>query len=325
MQGAETVTSVPAAWYPDPAGSLLLRWWDGDGWTTHTVDPAAPSPAVEAPAVEVPAVDVPAPRVAVAVDPIEPMAYVPMAGFGSRSSVLRAPVAATYAGPSGSTLTVWVWLMAAFPVLQVVAAVIITSAFPDVSGGVLRYVFFTAAVIANVALAGRDAALLERRGYTAPRTRWAVIPLVYLIIRTVRVGRLSLWPLLVWAVTELVLIALVVLAVLLPLFLEWRADAGYVDAGAPAVPYPDAVPLSPQEREWELTQAGMEETLLQDFSAAGLRVESVDCAPLTSTAPGTIALCVIDAETGLLEVNAQVTGPEDLYTAFVVNGGRSLG
>ncbi|WP_157156460.1 MULTISPECIES: DUF2510 domain-containing protein [unclassified Diaminobutyricimonas] len=27
------VPSAPAGWYPDPLGTTLLRWWNGDGWT----------------------------------------------------------------------------------------------------------------------------------------------------------------------------------------------------------------------------------------------------------------------------------------------------
>src|SRR5438105_9865345 len=32
-------------WYPDPWRPGQRRWWDGNGWTDHTWDPAAP-PAV---------------------------------------------------------------------------------------------------------------------------------------------------------------------------------------------------------------------------------------------------------------------------------------
>lgn len=36
-----------AGWYADPAGSPLLRWWDGDAWTDHLAPasgPGAPLP-----------------------------------------------------------------------------------------------------------------------------------------------------------------------------------------------------------------------------------------------------------------------------------------
>lgn len=32
---------VPEGWYPDPAGSPMLRWWNGEGWTEHTLSDAA--------------------------------------------------------------------------------------------------------------------------------------------------------------------------------------------------------------------------------------------------------------------------------------------
>lgn len=44
--------SVPAGWYPDPAGGARSRWWDGTQWTEHfqePYDPAAAAAALKAP------------------------------------------------------------------------------------------------------------------------------------------------------------------------------------------------------------------------------------------------------------------------------------
>lgn len=35
--------SVPAGWYPDPAGTPRQRWWDGTSWTENYTEPATAS------------------------------------------------------------------------------------------------------------------------------------------------------------------------------------------------------------------------------------------------------------------------------------------
>jgi hypothetical protein len=34
--------SIPAGWYPDPAGGAGKRWWDGTTWTTNVREPEEP-------------------------------------------------------------------------------------------------------------------------------------------------------------------------------------------------------------------------------------------------------------------------------------------
>lgn len=72
MRVTDVVTGLPpAAWYPDPSDPGILRWWDGESWSTHTMtNPAEPAPvvAVEPVAVEPVAVE----AVAVEPAPIEP-------------------------------------------------------------------------------------------------------------------------------------------------------------------------------------------------------------------------------------------------------------
>ena len=48
-----TIVPVPG-FYPDPAGSTSLRWWDGERWTTQLSAPAAPVEVVPPPPVSPP-------------------------------------------------------------------------------------------------------------------------------------------------------------------------------------------------------------------------------------------------------------------------------
>lgn len=36
--------TTPAGWYPDPAGSVRRRYWDGQQWTDHYTDPVIVTP-----------------------------------------------------------------------------------------------------------------------------------------------------------------------------------------------------------------------------------------------------------------------------------------
>ncbi|WP_157802301.1 DUF2510 domain-containing protein [Diaminobutyricimonas aerilata] len=44
MSAPELTGQPRAAWYPDPADRLRLRWWDGSRWTPHTARRATSAP-----------------------------------------------------------------------------------------------------------------------------------------------------------------------------------------------------------------------------------------------------------------------------------------
>jgi len=45
---SNTATQLPPfGWYPDPAGSYMLRWWDGQSWTNRLEKPRPEIQAAE--------------------------------------------------------------------------------------------------------------------------------------------------------------------------------------------------------------------------------------------------------------------------------------
>src|ERR1700687_2728917 len=48
--GGPSNQPTPGGWYPDPAGSNRLRYWDGNRWTDDWASPAGPSGPTPPPA-----------------------------------------------------------------------------------------------------------------------------------------------------------------------------------------------------------------------------------------------------------------------------------
>jgi len=211
-------TSVPAAWYPDPADSRQLRYWDGLGWTGQLApNPQAPAepfrsdstrsrrenkqPAHVAEPITGSTRFIPAPSTMVEPD----YTYVPMVRGTSPSAPRRA---VPHTGP---TSTPAIWLYVFTPLL----AVPFLAVGPGLDTGdvwsVARAALLAVMVVALAVLAGLDHVQLQRREIpNAPTSLVGIIPIVFVIDRTARVGRSGVPVLLVSLLVQAAVAALVV-------------------------------------------------------------------------------------------------------------------
>ncbi len=219
-----TGSPIPAGWYRDPGGSGQLRWWDGTAWTAHLAPVPVPAPAPAPVPTVAPA---PVPTVAPAVVPahapiVTTPTFTPAAPAVAPTQVLEEDKYVPFQNPwtsSGSTYgaygsgqpfrpTQWntggVWMLATsiFWVLLVEGG-LVAAAYAALGATALvgltgftstgYFVAGGAGVVAwllMVLAAARDNAALKRIGYSnPPSVLWIILiaPLVYLIIRTVRV------------------------------------------------------------------------------------------------------------------------------------------
>jgi Domain of unknown function (DUF4333)/Protein of unknown function (DUF2510) len=170
----------PAGWFPDPMDAQRQRWWTGEEWTDHLVDPTTGSPLSEA--VETPGPD-PAERV-----------YVPMADYDASAWTTSRPLNST--PESGYTLPIW--LLACTPVLYFILIIIeyrlALNATPSVqtslSADISGLVVLTIVLAAWVLLAIWDYATLKKRGLPAPTPVWVLLSiLAYFIARRIVLKR----------------------------------------------------------------------------------------------------------------------------------------
>lgn len=186
-------TSVPAAWYPDPADARQLRYWDGIGWTGQM----APNPQTPVVAAQGFATPTSAPRhilepitgssafVPMPSTMVDPdYSYVPMLRGTSPSGTVRVKV------PDGPTSTPAIWLYVFVPLLALPFLVIGPAVDPGDVWSFARAGLLGLMVVALAVLAGIDrASLLRREVLNSPTALVGIIPLVFMIERTRRVGR----------------------------------------------------------------------------------------------------------------------------------------
>jgi hypothetical protein len=182
--------TIAAGWYSDPADATSLRWWNGSNWTQHVqqrpaavaVQPVAAAPVVATPVVEPPIVE-------------NPVAQSPAA----ESSLVAASAVAETSGEERSTSlspnTVSSWFVALSPFYYAIAFIIALPALASIASltilgeiaGAIIAIPFVIALIFAIA----DFSALKKRGLARPASPgWMFLtPLVYLIVRTVRVRR----------------------------------------------------------------------------------------------------------------------------------------
>ena len=178
---------TPAGWYPDPAGTDQLRWWDGAAWTAHLSPRPTPVPS-------------PAPYVA------------PTPQFSPQATQMGSNnLYGNYGGGSygmtmqDATPTRWntpaIWIIIFLPFVIVALAwlvlppIVIAVAANPADAGLLGFGDFGTVVVLYaiyIALAYSDRRKLREWGYTNPPSPWwMLLAIVYLILRTSRVRRES--------------------------------------------------------------------------------------------------------------------------------------
>ncbi|MBO9578508.1 MAG: DUF2510 domain-containing protein [Microbacteriaceae bacterium] len=247
--------SIPAGWYPDPAGSPQQRWWDGMRWTDQL---SAPQNApVYAAGPVAPAGYQPGQQAGY---PAQPQ-YYGQAGYQQQPYHAQSPYLQQQltAPPGTSPQTAWIWLVVLVPLLGLLPLLfvdfghylngIVTETVSSPDGGVTSAELALAADPANgistaltwlsrilcIVFAALDWRALQRRGVVRP-FHWAWgffsligLPIVYIIGRDIvarrRTGR--------WSGAMWVSIAIVVLGVIVSIAaFVWVFGAAYQAASA---------------------------------------------------------------------------------------------
>lgn len=173
-----------------------------------------------------------------------------------------------------------IWLFALLPILTTAAiavAYFVLGYFPDIPW----WAALGGPISLYLLLARSDQKKLETIGHsrlTSPF--WALLPLVFLIIRTVRLGKRALAPLLVSILGGVVMAAATVLVVLPMLAL---AAVG-------------SLAQSPEQRAIDLTPAGAAAVVTADLAFDDVVVTDTVCAAFPTLDVGAQTTCTFTAE-----------------------------
>ena len=138
--------------------------------------------------------------------------YVPMGGPDGGRAARSTPLI-DLRKFSANTAAIWFivflpWIHVALVVvaLQMITSIVAPGTFGDSTqaqiGNVLAFVAVDLLVFAavQILLAGSDSRILRSRGFAAPNAWWMLVPVVFMILRTVKTGARGVVHLVMWAI-----------------------------------------------------------------------------------------------------------------------------
>jgi hypothetical protein len=280
------------AWYPDPADSARVRWWDGTGWTEHTreLTPAGP------------------------VQP-EPEPYVPMKHAIEVERPRAWPVGEIAVRPGGP-FTAAILLFTLLPLVEAFGPTLL----PGADQLVVRAATGIVVIAASIALAFWDRNALDAHGYSRsnlPHPAFAVIPIFYLVVRIFRIGAVSIIFVIIWGGIQAGAYAFEI------------GDAAGLSGGTLPVGAAPAntsghdldPPYSAADRAFLLTVSGMEAKVAHDATTDA----TVTCQPLPLTTLGATTTCDLQLPAGGGVRETIEVQDESSIEPWIVEGTAPLG
>lgn len=333
---SEGVTGLPpAGWYPDPRDPSTRRWWDGAAWSSH-VAPLEPVASVEPALTRRQLREQAGPltqgdadnglsAVAVLDRPAEISShdYALLAGGYTPKPIEPVGFHATEPVWLGSPQTLPGWFIAFSPLWYAGVGILVGFIGRLLSAGAEPPVLAVPSLITFglilVALGREDGKRMIDRGYRGVAAGWALLPIVYLIMRTVSTGWRGAGMLITYVVLQLLFVALAVFAVLAIVF---ATNPSLLNASPPAAPAGSAasdvwpVALSPDQRAYLLTPGGMTVGVAHALEGT-LVVDGAACTAFGDSMAGSTTQCLIAAPDGQWVAVLSLT-PDAPDAAFTV-------
>jgi hypothetical protein len=285
----------------DFTASSVARPWIGAAVPLVPAASApAPVPVQSAPPVAVTRVTTARPK-AMSAPPFSAGGFgfsLPPDPFATPSSALQAtpppfvsmpsiPVSPASAITARST-TAAVWILALLPAVHAALIWLLLGELDLGGDPLIRYSVLGAPLVLSLVLAFADRGVLRARGFdrTAP-TVLAIVPVLYLLVRAIRVGVAGVAPLFTWLLLQA--------AAYFFILVQLPAVFALVPLTPLAEPAPVAVvsgPITEAQRAAELTPSGMATELTRQTLAKNLRFTSISCPTIPVTLDGTAVTCV---------------------------------